>query len=773
MNHTALHPVRLPRVILSSLSLLAATLASAQSGSLSRVRFLPDMPNPYVMRNWQATAAAMHSMFFDLGMKGDNLPLIWVLPDGNGGQPKYGSPSYVGDESQRGKTGEGICQLGALLGSTEAGFDMRKGRFNWLSLSTQYFSPADGLVLNDVGGSSGSTFWYEVLPSLDFMQLSLRYPNWTAGRTVSTSIADSWIRGINRLQGNFDHTALNFRTSVPYDNKQWIEPDSAAGAAYLELCQGLRTQNPKYLEASAKALQALENRTTNPTYEVLTPFGALAAAYLNAEKGQNWDVGRFANWCLEPTAPQRPGWGMVVGKWGGNDVGGLLGSVTDGGGYAFAMNTFVSAGTLAPLARYEPKFSSDIAKWVLNLANSARFFYRDALPAENQSSPGWKGDSGDGLAYEGLRRTWEGNAPYATGDAVRGKSAATDLGLYGSGYVGLLAALVHTTDVPMILRIDLRATDFLPVKSYPTDLYWNPYPVAKTVTVDLGPARVRLYDAVGHTFLLQSAIEGSYRLRLASKQSIQLVRVPASGSVQINGRVSRIRGVAIDYDNGKAPRALRAAVLPPDYSIIVQVRQAVVDKSGAVDWRSVHSDSIALVGGNVSTMRATLRFAWDKRFLYFQVKQTAPATELIEAPSLEEMNRHWWDFEDLTFDLDPGRGLTSVAMVPAITLGWSSTGRRDLAYSPDLNSGDIQIQTSGTAKEADREIDGRVSWACLNEAYGTNSPADRWPVVGRKLGCQPLIVDGTFNRQAYVGGARYTRPSGLDTNSRTLVLAGD
>ena len=36
------------------------------------------------------------------------------------------------------------------------------------------------------------------------------------------------------------------------------------------------------------------------------------------------------------------GWGVVTGQWGGKPVDGLIGSSTDGGGYAFFGNTAVS-----------------------------------------------------------------------------------------------------------------------------------------------------------------------------------------------------------------------------------------------------------------------------------------------------------------------------------------------------------------------------------------------------------------------------------------------
>jgi hypothetical protein len=749
------------------LTLLLTTLLG-QAGVIDRVRFLPDLPQPYLLRDWAKTARAANSIFFDLDRKGPYLPVVWLIP----GKKEFGMPSYVGNEAIRGQPGEGICQLGALLGSTAAGLDGERGSTDWLGLADQFYNPKEGLVLNNVGAGTDSSFWYVLLPSLDYVQLSLSHPGWSRGRTICRQIADTWARGIDELHGNFDHTAYNFRTKKPLDNKLWIEPDAAAGVAYLELCEALRSSNPKYLDAADKALSALEQRATNPTYEVLAPYGALAAAYLNAEKGQNWDVTRFTNWCFEPTAPQRAGWGMIVGKWGGLDVGGLMGSVTDGGGYAFAMNTYLQAANLAPVARYDSRFSKDLAKWILNLANSSRLFYSDSVPADHQSSFAWKGDSGHGLAYEGLRREWNGKGPYATGDAVRGNGAKTDFGLYGSGYVGLLAALVHPTNVPMILRIDLRATDFLPVKAYPTDLYWNPYGVDKRVRLELGGKPVRLYDAVSSKFLTSAPVSGGYSLILRAKQAAQIVHVPAFGRIAVNGRITRVGGVVIDYGNGREPRPKHALVLPQDRSISVRVGRVKLGPSGQVLWDHVESDPIPLAGGEGSKMRATLEFAWDDQFVYFKVGQTASATETIQAASAKDLAQHWWDFEDVVLSLDPGRGLTSVAAVPELTLGWSSTSLKNLVFCPDLGAGDCDVQTSGQATDASREIYGRVSWKSLNRAYGYTGSADGYPAVGRKLGCQPLLVDGTFRRQAYIGGARYVKPSGYDSNSRTLVLGG-
>ena len=91
-------------------------------------------------------------------------------------------------------------------------------------------------------------------------------------------------------------------------------------------------------------------------------------------------------------------------RFGDYDCYGLQGSTTDGGGYAFAMNTFDAAGLITPLVRYDARYARAIGKWMLNLANAARLFYPDALPERLQSLYGWKSDPADAVAYEGLRR---------------------------------------------------------------------------------------------------------------------------------------------------------------------------------------------------------------------------------------------------------------------------------------------------------------------------------------------------------------------------------
>ena len=140
---------------------------------------------------------------------------------------------------------------------------------------------------------------------------------------------------------------------------------------------------------------------------------------MNAELDRHYDVPKLLNWCFEarPKPQARPGWGVIADRWNGLDAHGLVGSTTDGGGYAFAMNTFQWAGALAPLARYDDRYARDIGKWMLNLANAARLFYPNAHDAAHQSSYTWanRNDPKSVIAYEGIRK-WKRGAATAQAD---------------------------------------------------------------------------------------------------------------------------------------------------------------------------------------------------------------------------------------------------------------------------------------------------------------------------------------------------------------------
>jgi hypothetical protein len=245
----------------------------------------------------------------------------------------------------------------------------------------------------------------------------------------------------------------------------------------------------------------------------------------------------------------RWGWGTILGNWGGYDCYGLVGSAVDLGGYAFAMNTFAQAGALAPIPRYDSRYAYAIAKYLLNVANSARLYFPSELPKENQSSYFWVEKVGGKvpIAYEALRQNWEGKSPYGTGDALRSGWAKTDLGLYGSGHIGLLASIIRKTNVEGILMFDCLATDFFHSPAYPTYLVFNPYSEKKEIVLDFGDELKDIYDAVSHRFI-ERGLRGKEKVILSPKSAYVLVIAPSNGKLKREGKKLLLNDVVIDYN---------------------------------------------------------------------------------------------------------------------------------------------------------------------------------------------------------------------------------
>ncbi len=522
--------------------------------NLPAVDLMPNLPRPLKILDWREKARAYDRFVFDLNAKGEHLPLIW-LDDSriNIDRPAFGLSSYVGDKRLGGSKHESITSMGAVLGATLVGINKRRQAHDYVLMCEAYFNSRNGqnLVLNSTDQGTGSSFWYELFPHIVFYALTDRYPN--AGRleAIMRITAERWREACEAMKGadgkpDFDHTSFDFATRKPVDNGQWKEPDSAAGIGWLQYMAWRRFRDPKFLQTADACITFLHERKSNPYYEALLPWGTLTAARMNAEQGRQYDLEKLLNWCFG-LSDCRGGWGVITQNWHGYDCAGLLGSVDNRGGYAFAMNTFAQAGALVPVARYDTRFARAIGKWMLNLTNAARLFYPKERPATHQSSAFWKGDPQGVIAYEGLRREWEGKGPYATGDPIALQwGPATDLGLYGSGYVGMLGSIVRTTNVPGILQLDCLATDFFRERAYPTYLYYNPYGDARTVEIEVGNAPRDLYDAVTGRFLARR-VKGRGRFTLAGDHAAVIVAVPSGGRMTQDAGGRRIGGIVVQY----------------------------------------------------------------------------------------------------------------------------------------------------------------------------------------------------------------------------------
>ena len=784
------------RVLSLAVLVWAVSLASARAESaapipttqlsIDRVDLMPNQPRPFKLRDFRATARGYDKLIFDFQATGDLLPLIW-WDDTKVNLPirTFGLPSYVGGNQKRGGDDhEAITTIGAVLGATVAGIDKSAGEHNWVEMCEAYFNTKTGqnVVLNNIATETGKAYWYETFPQILSNSLVDRYPSTPRAEQIMRTAADRWHEAyvtLSKAPGglDFEHTAFNLKTMQPVDNGKWHEPDGAAGIAWIQYSAYKKFGDTKYRDAADALVGYLEGRDFSPLYEIDLPFGAYTAARLNAEEGANHDVGRLVNWCFNPSET-RPGWGVIVGRWGEYDCSGLAGSVNDGGGYGFVMNTYAMGGCLVPLVRYDERYARAIGKWMLNAMNSVRLCYADELPPDMQSCPQWKSDPPNVIAYEGVRRTAKGKSPYACGDPLVDGWGKTDFGLYGGGFVGMFGGIISASDDPMIPRLDLLASDFFHDRAFPSSLYYNPYDEARTVTTEVGDKPVDLYDAIRNDFIARN-VSGRAPLQIGAGSAAVIVLVPVGAKLTYDGRRTSADSVVIDYDNGRVARSQPAAhPAPPDKSQAVAADRASITVDGkADDWAGLPTAPVHLNTGGRGKMECDVRFAWDEEFLYVLVKQTAPATRVHEAENVEQYHSAVWDFDGVWLYLDLGNG-----KVPSIgdfifSLAFSSKGAQDIFHAPSAGDGKaarIKVATSGTAEHSDRIIEARIAWAGLIEhAFnGRQDLSARFGPIrdGLRFGCEPMLMEYNHTGQSFIGGAQYTRPKGFDANSRDIVL---
>ncbi len=539
----------------------SASLLSGQSGqiALPRVDLMPNQPAPYNVRNWRQVAQQYDSFVYDLQKTGQYLPLSALSPAGiNYPQnPAFRLHTYVGTNSPFGN--EAITVMPSLVGASLVGIDKQNqfGR-NWLLMSQDFFNKANGenIYLNNAGASSGSDWWYDLMPNVFFYQLYDLYPNLGAeANTQFNTIADRFLESVQAMGGSdapwepafMDYRAWKFKTMEPNANGVH-EPEAAGAYAWVLYNAWKETGNPEYLKGAEWSMEFLSNWQSNPSYELQLPYGTYTAAKMNAELGTNYNVQKMLNWSFD-RGPLR-GWGTIVGTWGGFDVSGLIGEANDAGNdYAFQLNGVQQAAALVPMVRYDKRFARAIGKWMLNLSNATRLYYPGFLPAGQQDASAWSStnDPQHVVGYEAMRQKYQNLSPFSTGDAVQGGWAATNLALYGTGSIGYLGAIVEKTNVDKVLKLDLLKTDFYGSTAYPTYLFYNSHPTAQNVQFAVGNALVDIYESISENFVHQN-VSGTVNLSIPANQAILITVCPTGGTVSFDKNKMLINGVVVDFD---------------------------------------------------------------------------------------------------------------------------------------------------------------------------------------------------------------------------------
>jgi hypothetical protein len=550
-------------VPLLAIGLIGAKL-SAQQISIDRIEAMPNAPSPYVMRDWKQVARGYDSLVFNTALAGQHLPLskTYTASVNYPGQTSFGLQSYAGGSPGN---GEGINCIPAVVSASLAGIDKsNQSGMNWVLMCREWFNKANGqnVYLNSASTTTGNDWWYETMPNVFFYQLYSLYPATQDFSAQFIVVADRWLAAVHAMGGsttpwglaNVQHRAFDLVKMLP-NNDGVVEPEAAGAIAWILYQAYIKTGDQRYRIGAELALESLLVYTTNPSYELQLPYGTYIAARMNAEIGTSYDITKMLQWCFPNGDGTLRQWGVTVGTWGGYDCSGLIGEINHSNDYPFFMNTVEQAGALVPLVRYDDRYARAIGKWVLNAANASRLFFTNYLPDTHQDGYAWgrQYDPGSTIAHEAMRQYNPANAsvsPFATGDAIKNGWAPTNYALYGASHVGIFAGLIDTTNVPMILRLDLLKTDYFHGPAYPTYLYFNAYGSDTSVVLDVGGGSHDLYNTVSKTFLRQG-VSGSATFVIPSNSAVVVVIVPAGGSVTYDQDRTLINGIVVDYRSGR------------------------------------------------------------------------------------------------------------------------------------------------------------------------------------------------------------------------------
>ncbi|MBO1362891.1 hypothetical protein JHU38_03715 [Prevotella sp. A2931] len=543
----------------------AATTRPVKQVAISRIEQMPDMPSSYQMLNWYEKARKFDAYVFDWNNKGELGPLIWEDDScRNVKQKTFGLYTTLGDIRQGplhhgGEFHESLNSLTAILGAGLVGIDKtnQDGR-NYVKMLQNFFNSDNGwnIIMNNtnpqvanLGGGYGRDWWYDVLPNALYYAVCDVFPHVKGSESIMRSIAEQFAKADSVLAGNYDYSYFDYgkmrggRSQIPY------QQDAAGGHSYVLLCAYKKFGEGRYLRHAESAIEALLAQKESCFYEALLPLGCYTAAYLNAVEGKKYDVHKLLDWvfdgCKSPTG--RTGWGIIVGKWGAYDVSGLQGSITDGGGYAFLMNSVKPAWPFVPMVKYAPQYANAIGKWMLNNASACRLFFPGCIDINHQWAPELRNLTDNNVAYEGLRKADDyGKAelknvsPVAIGDGpkwIEGNPTTTMMSVYSTAPIGILGAVVDTTEVKGILRLNCNVTDFYSDRTYPVYLYYNPYASEENVTYKVSGKCCDLYDVISKKYVARN-VTSNKRIKIPAKSSRLIYEIPAGTRLKFeNGRI--------------------------------------------------------------------------------------------------------------------------------------------------------------------------------------------------------------------------------------------
>lgn len=542
--------------------------------SISRIDQMPNLPEPYKILDWRKKALDFDAYVFNFDTRICGNPVIWLdsaqrnIPQTTFGLYTAVNDSRQGPKNNNGEFHESLNSLAALLGGGLVGIDKTsQNGYNYVKMVQNYFNSDNGwnIVMNNtcpevalLGGGYGRDWWYDVFPNVLYYAVCDVFPGVSGADSIQHVIAEQFCKADSVLNGNYDYSYFDYSQMKGMVNNIPIQQDAAGGHAYVLYAAYKKFGDPRYLQHAKSALEALLSQKESRFYEILLPMSAIVASRLNAEEGTQYDVKKILDWtfdgCQNPNG--RYGWGVMAGRWGDYDVSGLQGSILDGGGYAFFMNSVKLTWPLVPMVKYEPQFATAIGKWMLNNVNACRLFYPGEIDDEHQWLPEMKGLTDNNIAYEGLRKTdcygkesLKGIEPVALGDGPNwtpANPAESMFSLYSTSPVGILGAMVSETSESGILRINCNTTDFYSERPYPVYLYYNPHAENKVIGY-YSEEKVDLFDIVTKKYIARGK-SGSFEIELPALNASVIVELPSGMKLRsVDGRIVTKDNHVISY----------------------------------------------------------------------------------------------------------------------------------------------------------------------------------------------------------------------------------
>ena len=541
--------------------------------SLLRIDQMPELPQPLKIIDWKKKAIQFDSLVFNFNNQASYGPLIWLDSSRrNFDQVTFGLYTVIGDvrqgpEKNNGEFHEALASLNSLVSAGLMGIDKTNQHgFNYVKMAQNYFNSDNkwNIVMNNTnpgvamaGGGYGREWWYDVYPNVLYYGVAALFPDVENTEFIQRMVAEQFYKADSVLNGNYDYSYFDYAQMKGMINQIPLQQDAAGGHAWVLYSAYWKFGGERYLKGAKSAIQALVNQKESRFYEILLPFGAYTAARLNAKNGTTYDVTRLLNQIFDGCQSKdgRYGWGVIAEKWGDYDVYGLQGSITDGGGYGFFMNSVAMAWPLVPLVKYEPQYARAIGKYMLNVVNASRLFYPDQIEEKYQWLPQLKDLTNGIIGYEGLRKAddmnnpaLKGISPVAIGDGpkwVAGQPQESMFSLYSTSIAGVFGAIVNKTGIEGILALNCNATDFYAENKYPVYLYYNPYEEARTVTYSSDNS-IDLFDIVSKRYMAKGE-RGNVSIRLPADEAALVVVLPAGTHLKAEGSEIRAGNTVIAY----------------------------------------------------------------------------------------------------------------------------------------------------------------------------------------------------------------------------------